>query len=252
MLYKAKELNNHQMNASDGEIGKVKDLYFDDRYWTVRYLVANTGNWLTGRTVLISPYALDGVDPEEKQINVKLTMKEIEKSPSLEADKPVSRQYEQSYYGYFGWPGYWYGPYTWGGYYYPILPPVRSQTPSEKDKWDPDLRSTDEVRGYHLMAKDGDIGHIADFLVDDKTWAIRYLVIDTRDWLPGKHVLVSPEWMEDVNWVLREVSMDLIRDTVKQAPEYTDETVIDRDYEESLHRHYDRERYWIREEVVKM
>jgi hypothetical protein len=252
MLYKAKELNNHQMNASDGEIGKVKDLYFDDRYWTVRYLVANTGNWLTGRQVLISPYALGGVDPDDKQINVKLTIKEIEKSPSLEADKPVSRQYEQSYYGYFGWPGYWYGPYTWGSYYYPILPPVRSQTPSEKDKWDPDLRSTDEVRGYHLMAKDGDIGHIADFLVDDKTWVIRYLEIDTRDWLPGKKVLVSPEWMEDVNWARREVSMDLIRDTVKQAPEYTDETIIDRDYEESLHSYYDRERYWIREGAVKM
>lgn len=252
MLYKAKKLNNYQLKASDGEIGKVSDLYFDDRYWTVRYLVVNTGNWLTGRQVLISPYALDGVDPEEEQIKVKLTIKEIEESPSLEADKPVSRQYEYSYYSYFGWPGYWYGPYTWGGYYYPALPTARPQVPSEEHKWDPDLRSTDEVRGYDIKARDGDIGHIEDFLVDDKTWAIRYLLVDTRDWLPGKHVLLSPEWAEDVDWVLRDVAVDLTRDVIKQAPEYTDETIIDRDYEENLHSYYDRERYWIREEAARM
>jgi uncharacterized protein YrrD len=251
MLYKAKELNNYQLNASDGEIGKVKDLYFDDRYWTVRYLVVNTGSWLIERKVLISPYALDRVNADQKQINVDLTTKQIEESPSLEADKPVSRQYENAYYGYYGWPGYWYGPYAWGGYYYPVLPP-KLEPFSGKNEGDPDLRSTDEVRGYDLKAKDGDIGHVEDFLIDDKAWAIRYLLIDTRDWLPGKKVLVSPEWVEDIDWIQREVAVDLVRDAVKEAPEYTDKTIIDRDYEESLHRHYNRDGYWIREETVRM
>ena len=118
MLNKAKTLKGYKLNSRDGEIGKVKEFYFDDRHWAIRYLVAETGNWLTGRQVLISPYALVAVNKEEQNIAVDLTKKQIEDSPSLNSDKPVSLQFEQAYYGYYGWPIYWGGAYMWGPYTY--------------------------------------------------------------------------------------------------------------------------------------
>lgn len=249
MFYKTKDLTDYKLKALNGEIGKVKDVYFDDKYWTVRYLTVNTGSWLTGRKVLISPYAFLGVSPENEQISVDLTMKQIEDSPPLDADKPVSRQFEWSYYDYYGWPRYWYGPYSWGGYYY-IPRPSQTRIPvAEQNKWDPNLRSTDEVTGYSIKAQDGNIGHVEDFLIDDETWAIRYLIVDTRDWLPGKRVLVSPQWVQKVSWDNKEVAVDLEREIVKQAPEYSGK--ISRDYEEQLYKHYNREGYWERETASK-
>src|SRR5664279_5211850 len=118
MLSKANTLKGYKLDGIDGEIGKVKEFYFDDRHWTIRYLVADTGNWLTGRQVLISPHALTAADKEEQHIAVNLTKKQIEDSPSLESDKPVSRQFELSYYAYYGWPMYWGGPFMWGPYPY--------------------------------------------------------------------------------------------------------------------------------------
>ncbi|MEO8053096.1 MAG: PRC-barrel domain-containing protein, partial [Acidobacteriota bacterium] len=109
MLRKAKDLSGYKLAASDGEIGKVKEFYFDDQSWTVRYLVADTGGWLSGRQVLISPYALDPANEGRNVIPVDLTKHQIEKSPSLDSNKPVSRQYELEYYPYYGWPGYWGG-----------------------------------------------------------------------------------------------------------------------------------------------
>ena len=119
MLHTAKTLKDYTLDSLDGDIGKVKEFYFDDTYWTIRYLVADTGNWLSGRKVLISPYALRAVNKEEQNIAINLTKKQIEDSPSLDSDRPVSRHFEQAYYGYYGWPMYWSGPYMWG--YYPYL-----------------------------------------------------------------------------------------------------------------------------------
>ena len=118
MLIKAKALKGYRLHSLDGEIGKVEELYFDDRHWTIRYLVADTGNWLTGREVLVSPYALGDINTGKKDIAINLTKKQIEGSPSLETDKPVSRQFEEDYYSYYGWPLYWDGPYLWGAYPY--------------------------------------------------------------------------------------------------------------------------------------
>lgn len=259
MLYKAKGLNGDKLGASDGEIGNVKEFYFDDKYWTIRYLVADTGNWLAERKVLISPYALVDIKTDEKVINTKLTKKQIEESPSLDSDKPVSRQYEESYYGYFGWPTYWSGPYAWGPDYYPSGRRVEATpeekrrveaTPKEK-KWDPRLRSSHEVSGYHIHAQDGDIGHVDDFIIDDKTWMIRYLIVDTQNWWPGKEVLISPKWVNRVSWDEQKVFVNLNRETIKQAPEYNDEIPITRDYENRLYSHYSREGYWANEPLQK-
>jgi PRC-barrel domain. len=245
MLSKAKTLKGYKLDSLDGEIGKVKEFYFDDRHWTIRYLVADTGNWLTGRQVLISPYALVAVNKEEQHIAIDLTKKQIEDSPSLDSDKPVSRQFEEAYYGYYGWPMYWGGPYMWGSYPYIVRDREKWRKSTQGEKaWDPHLRSTHDVSGHHIQALDGEIGHVEDFIIDDETWAIRYLIIDTRNWWPGKKVLVSP-------WSESKVFVNLSRETIKQSPEYMEESPLTRDYEVKLHRYYDRQGYWIDEPISK-
>ena len=245
MLFKTKTLKGYKLDSLDGEFGKVQEFYFDDHYWTIRYLVANTGNWLTGQQVLISPYALVAAIKEEEHIAIDLSRKQIEESPPLNSDKPVSRQFEESYYGYYGWPTYWGGAYMWGSY--PYITRDRQQwemlTQSETG-WDSHLRSTDAVQGHNIQALDGEIGHVEDFIIDDVTWAIRYLIVDTKNWWPGKKVLVSPQWIESVSWEERKVFVNLSREAIKQSPEYTEESLLTRDYETGLHQHYQREGYW--------
>ena len=252
MLSKVKSLKNYELQSLDGEIGKVNEFYFDDHYWTIRYLIANTGNWLTGRQVLISPNSLIAVNKVEQYVSINLTKKQIEDSPSLDSDKPVSRQFEEAYNGFYGWPMYWGGPYMWGAYPYIVRDPEKWKEYTQVEKaWDPHLRSTHEVSGYNIQAADGEIGHVEDFIIDDETWAIRYLIIDTRNWWPGKKVLVSPQWIERVSWREQKVFVNLPRETIKQSPEYTEESLLTRDYEIGLHRHYNRQGYWIDEPVAK-
>ena len=245
MLNKAKTLKGYTLDSLDGDIGKVKEFYFDDLHWTIRYLVADTGNWLVGRQVLISPHALADVNKEEKNIAINLTKQQIEDSPSLDSDKPVSRHFEEDYYGHYGWPMYWGGPYLWGAYPYIVHDREKWSESTQAEKaWDPHLRCTHEVIGYHIQAEDGGIGHVEDFIVDDQTWAIRYLIIDTQNWWPGKKVLVSPQWIKSVSWGESKVFANLTRETLKQSPEYTEESLLTRDYEAALHRHYERPGYW--------
>ena len=163
MLSIAKTLKGYKLHGLDGEIGRVKEFYFDDRHWTIRYLVADTGNWLSDRQVLISPYALGAVNKEEQRIAIDLTKKQIEDSPSLSSDKPVSRQFEEGYVEYYGWPVYWSGPYAWGPSPYMVRDPKQRRERSHGEKaWDPHLRSTHDVSGYHIQATDGEIGHVED------------------------------------------------------------------------------------------
>jgi len=252
MLNKAKTLKGYKLNSRDGEIGRVKEFFFDDRHWTIRYLVVDTGDWLTERQVLISPYALGFVNKDEQTISVDLTRKQIEDSPSLNTDKPVSRQFEESYYGYYGWPTYWNGSHAWGPTPYIERDHEKSATSNQGGKaWDPFLRSTHDVSGHSIQATDGEIGHVEDFFVDDQTWAIRYLVIDTRNWWPGKKVLISPKWIERVSWREAKVFINLTCEAIKQSPEYPQESLLMREYETDLHRHYDRQGYWVDEPAVK-
>jgi sporulation protein YlmC with PRC-barrel domain len=252
MLVKAKTLTGYKLDSLDGEIGNVKEFYFDDQHWAIRYLVADAGNWLTGRQVLISPYALGDVIREKQRLVVELTKKQIEGSPSISSDKPVSRQFEESYYQYYGWPAYWTGTYMWGPspYIVPRREKTRSSNPGGK-AWNAHLRSTSAVSGYHIQSSDGEIGHVDDFVLDGETWAIRYLIVDTRNWWPGKKVLISPKWIESVSWDQSKVFVNLPRETVKKSPEYTEVTLLTRDYETRLHGHYNRQGYWIDESAAK-
>jgi sporulation protein YlmC with PRC-barrel domain len=246
MLSKVKTLKGYKLDSLDGEIGKVKEFYFDDHYWTIRYLVAEPGDGPSGKQVLISPYALRAVNKEEKNIAINLTKKQIEGSPTWDSDKPVSHQFEVDYYGYYGFPAYWMGPYVWGPY-----PTIERDSKKWKEvkeaekKWDPHLRSTNHVSGYHVQASDGEIGNVEDFIIDDDTWAIRYLVINTHNWWPGKKVIVSPKWIERVSWDESKVFVNLTREAIKQSPEYSEDSLLTRDYEIGLHKHYDRQGYWV-------
>ena len=252
MLINAKALLDYKLDSLDGEIGKVKEFYFDDRHWAIRYLVADTGDWLTGRQVLISPHALLAVNKENQDIAVDLTKKQIEDSPSLGSDRPVSRQFEEVFYRYYAFPTYWSGPYMWGPSPSIVRGRKNGKEPNLTEKpWDSHLRSTHDVDGHHIQAIDGEIGHVADFIIDDQTWAIRYLVIDTKNWWPGKEVLVSPRWIERVSWSESKVFVNLSREIIKQAPEYTQDSLLTREYEAGLHRHYDRPGYWVDEPVVR-
>jgi uncharacterized protein YrrD len=255
MLIKVKTLEGFKLNSRDGEIGKVKEFYFDDRHWTIRYLVAETGTWLADRQVLISPYALIAVNKPEQNIAVDLTRQQIEDSPSLDTDKPVSHQFEQAYYRHYDYPTYWGGPYSWGAFPYFVRDSEardhgekKIPTPGVKG-WDPHLRSTYSVRGHHIQTLDGELGHIEDFIMDDENWAIRYLVVDTHNWWPGKKVLIAPQWIERVSWGERKIFVNLDRETIKQSPEYTEASLITRNYEISLHGHYNRKGYWVDELV---
>lgn len=247
MLHSVETIGGYKLAATDGEIGKAKEFYFDDKYWTIRYLVADTGSWLTGRRVLISPYALVDINDTSEVVGVDLTKKQIEESPALDEATPISHQFEESYYGYYGWPMYWTGVYPWGLTPMLVRDPAQWKDPAHrsKDAWDPNLRSTHEIIGYNLQASDGEIGHVEDFVIDDITWSIRYLIIDTRNWLPGKKVLISPQWIDRVSWDDAKVYVNMPRSVVERAPEYQKDSLITRDYEEELYQHYDMDGYWV-------
>jgi hypothetical protein len=254
MLSTAKTLKGYKLDSLDGEIGKVREFYFDDRHWTIRYLVADTEYWLPGRQVLISPHALAAINGDifHPQIKIDLTKAQIKASPPLDNDKPVSRQFEEEYYGYYSWPRYWAGPYSWGSHPYIARNRVKGgEHPHAVKPLDYHLRSTHEVTGYHATANDGDIGKIEDFVIDDETWAIRYLIVATTHWWLGKKVLVSPRWIQNVSWGEQKVVFDLSRETIKQSPEYTADMPLTRDYEARLHQHYHRQGYWQAELATK-
>lgn len=233
-LRSLKEVRGFSIGATGGELGKVDDVYFDDQRWTVRYLVADVGGWLSGRKVLISPHAIVRVDSNKETVETHLTRSEVENSPPIETHRPISRRMEYEYNRYYRYPPYWAGNYTtglWGFGALPLAglePVLRSGQSPYKDGERPPpeegeevhLRSGREVTGYHVAATDDGIGHIENFLFDDDSWAIRYLVIDTRDWWPGRHVLVSPEHVERVSWPERTVHVAIARDEVEHSPEY--------------------------------
>jgi hypothetical protein len=253
MLRRTKELKGCRLGARDGELGHLKDFYFDDQAWTLRYLVADTGNWLPHRKVLISPFAVTGLhDTPHKVLEVNLTRKQIEESPSIEAHKPVSRQFEVEYSQYYGLPYYWPGPLLWGplempGAWLPVsnqpLPAANAQAKGE----DAHLRSAEELGGYEIQALDQHFGHVEQLVFDDANWAVRYVVVDTRNWWPGKRVLLSPQWISAVSWAELKVYIDLDRGVVQRAPEYHPSAPITREYEQQLFEHYSREPYWLQE-----
>ncbi len=249
MLRSLNKLIGYKIEATDGDIGSVQDFYFHDDTWTIRYLVVDTGKWLPGRLVLLSPVAITAGEPDwsNHRFPVALTKKQIEESPSAGTDRPVSRQYETELHKYYGWPVYW------GAAPLPGHTPIgraregaagRPREGEEIKEADPDLRSLQEVNGYHIQATDEEAGHVEDFIADTDAWVIRYMVVDTRNWLPGRKVLVSPEWLDGVSWHERLVKVNLAREEIKKSPEFNPSEPVNREYEVRLYDYYGRPAYW--------
>lgn len=264
MLHSLNDLKKCEIGATDGSIGHVKDVYFDDDAWVVRYLVVDTGTWLKSRKILISPMSIGHPDWAGNVLPVSINKEQVKNSPELDTDRPVSRQSEVEYLGYFGYPNYWGGVGIWGGSDYPGMLTTgvgfagQTDESRRKRKWqeenradgvrlrsaDPHLRSGTEVIGYHIHATNGEVGPVQGMLVDEKTWSIRYLVVETSDWWLGHRVLVSPRWIRAVDWATDSVVVDLTRESIKGAPPYESAARFDREHETDLYRHHARRGYW--------
>jgi hypothetical protein len=249
-LRRTKDLWEYTVGATDADIGTLHDFYFDDVKWTIRYLVVETGVILAGRKVLISPIALRKRAWGPLHIWANLTWKQVENSPSIDLHKPVSRQHEMEHHDYFGWPYYWMGESAWGSSPYPVAlakssPRKRNESRNNKPiSTDAHLRSTREVAGYHISAVGEEIGHVEDFLFDDETWEIRYVIIDTRNWWAGKRVLIRPQWIKRVSWKNRKIYLNHSRELVRKSPIWDPNQPLSRKYELQLHKHYDSAPYW--------
>jgi sporulation protein YlmC with PRC-barrel domain len=254
MLHPVSKLRGLRLAATDGTLGKVDDVYFDDASWSVRYLVVDTGSWLSDRLVLISPASAGVPDWQGRILPVNLTREQIEKSPDISTDPPVSRQKEDELAMYYGWPIYWLpgGLSDDSSAMLPMAVPFdrdapvsdAGEQPETPARGDPHLRSAREVMNYRIAAQDGGIGHVEDFLVDDQDWVVRYMVVDTTNWWPGGHVLVSPRWITEIDWTETMVAVNLLRETLRTSPPYDPASPVDRDYEERLFGHCEKPGYW--------
>ena len=239
-LRRIRDLTNLVVRATDGEIGSVQELYFDDRSWVVRYLVVETG-WLLGREILLATAAIGRIDDVNGAMEIALTKEQIERSPPIDAAKPLSREYEESYFRHFQWAPYWEpGPTTWGGSVpYPGTPPMSIDTVLPADAPEnPHLRTSKEVLGYEIRASDGAVGHVEDLVVDDEDWMVRYVEVDTKNWLPGKKVLLQTMRIDHISWLERSVIVTLARQAIESAPAYDPSQLITPDYEVQLFKHY--------------
>jgi hypothetical protein len=223
MLLNLKNICGQKLSASDGDIGKIKDFYFDDKTWAVRYLVADTSGWFTGSKVLLSPYSFGRLDADAKVLPVRLTKKQIENSPSIDEHRPVSRQFEENYNRYYGWPAYWQGDEVWGSAEYPVMTTSTSvgiPVTYEYVQWDDiHLRSAKAVHGHHIEAIDGPIGTVSGFMVDDKTWTIRELVVETGHWYAGKEIRICPSKIDRISDTESKVYVSLTIADIKRTAE---------------------------------
>ncbi len=249
MLLNLSSIRGHSIAASDGTLGSVSDVLFDDVGWMIRWLVVDTGDWLSGRKVLLPPSALGHAEPEARIFPVRLTRAEIEASPELDSHRPVSRQFEISTYDYYGWAPYWDSGYFMGGYGFAggamsMVTDTEGQRRGDElarrqhDLDEPHLRSADAVAGYYLHATDGDIGHLSDFVLEDTDWSIHYLIVDTSNWWMGQKVLISPRSAREIRWAERLIYLDVDRQKIKDSPPFDPANPVDRAHEKSMAAHY--------------
>jgi hypothetical protein len=259
MLHSLDALRHYTIGATDGDIGTVDDLLFDDQTSLVRWVVVDTGTWLSGRKVLLAPQAFGPPDHAGRRLPTSLTREQVESSPDISTHRPISRQAEAVVHDYYAWEPYWHSAppvyaYPWGGL--PLaardVEPAPGTDPVEREiearlheEEDPHLRSARDIVGYYVHASDGDIGHVEDLLYDEESRQIRYVVVDTRNWLPGRKVLVAIDWFKDINDVEQTITTSLSRVEIETSPEYDPtRTAGGGDYERRLHEHYGRRAYW--------
>ncbi|HVI88129.1 MAG TPA: PRC-barrel domain-containing protein [Dongiaceae bacterium] len=247
MLRSIEELESYPIRATDGEIGVMKDLYFDEKAWVVRYLLVETGNWLSSRRVLIPALSVGRSEWLDNVIEVTITKAQVMHSPDVDACKPASRQHETDYLAYNGYADYWGG----AGFREGLLSAgevAAGHSESDQERGEgggTHLRSAEAIAHYAMHARDGDIGHLEGLLVDVRTWALRYVIASTSNWLLGDRIVIPVKAIESVNWPDATVSLDLPRAVLKAAPRYDDEVRLDRRQEASIHRYYGQPGYWL-------
>ncbi len=246
MLRSMNEIVDYHFFAKKENIGRCKDLLFDDWWWTVRHLVADTGGWLEGHQVLISPVMIEKMDWKTRMVMVNITKDQLENCPSPSDEETVSREHEKQIFMHYGYPDYWNGTGLWGAAAYPwILDTEPVMENQEKDDGEETrenhLRSFKELKGYSIKASDGEIGHVEDFILDDETWALRYVIVDTRNWLPGgKKVMLSLNWARSVSWSESSFEMDMPKEKIEKGPEFDPEKPVNVEYETRLYDYYGR------------
>jgi sporulation protein YlmC with PRC-barrel domain len=246
MKHNVNSLVGYTISATDGELGRVNEFYFDDKTWSIRYMVVDTGGWLSGRRVLIPHSALGLTDWETKTFKVNLTMEQVRNAPDVDTQKTVTRQHEIDLFSHYGLPVYWGDIFIDGTIGMVPLPEVGEikiddgalKVP-DKPKGDQHLRSTMSVKGYDIAANDGEIGHVEDYLGDDNDWNICFLIIDTNNWLPGRKVLVSPHWINRIDWSEQKVFVNLSKELIKNSPEFDPSKHTGIDYEKDLLNYYE-------------
>jgi hypothetical protein len=257
MSRSVKEIVGYVLGAIDGDIGRCDDFLFDDRDWMVRFMVAKTAKWLPGRKVVVSPAFLGQPDWTNRRLPVRLTRQQIEDSPPLDEHAPVSRAYEIGYWRHYSQPPYSgvgslppYGPGPGGFGSYPWPAEVLSPTPEPTtgteipERKEELLHSVEEVLGYGIAATDREIGQVNDFILDDQAWTLRYLVVDTGYWLPGRKVLVSTSWLGSIDWAEQRLHVELDAESIRNGPEFDPTKPLDRRYEIEIHDYYGRPYYW--------
>lgn len=244
MLWSIKSLRGYVIDATDGEIGKTEDFLLDAQHWIISYVIVKTGKWLLGRKVLLSPIAFHQPDWASHRFPVDLSQKQVKNSPAFNQEKPISRQYQKELHDYYDWPYYW----AMKSSLHPVpIPPV---APDMSDKAargqkgkTSDLRRMQEVIGYHIQATDDEVGHVEDFIVEDELWMIRYVVIDTKNWGPGKKFLIPPTSIQQIVWDKKKVYLTLSTQQIREGLEYDPSEPVNRQYEVRLYDYYGRPKY---------
>lgn len=252
MLLGTNDLRGMSIHATDGDLGKADDFYFDDQDWTIRYVVVDVGSWIESRKVLISPISIPTIAPDLNRLMTSLTKEQVRDSPDWETEKPISRRYEELFADYYKYPYYWGGPALMGYAPYFMItgthasgdPPSAERISDIKAEIEQThLRSERAVNGYTLEAHEGEIGAVADFIFHEQSWRMDYLVIDTGRWLPGRKVLISPRWIESIDWKSSKIKAQLTREAIRNAPAYENPKMITRDYEARLFAYYGKSGY---------
>lgn len=265
MLRSMHDLEDYTIAATDGDIGEVKDFYFDNEAWVIRYFVVETGEWLASRKVLITPFSIQHPEWALRRMHVAITKEQIKNSPDIDTDKPVSRQHEMQYLGYYGYPYYWGRAGMSNAGIYPAgfgLPGGQVQEEHAREESvkaerarhaddDPHLRSCKAVIGYHIKATDGEVGHVESLLINEETWAIQYLVVNTSNWWLGHKVLIAPEWIDEIRWLDKTVTVELDCASIKASPPYESSQQLNRERESNLYNHYGLTGYWLIETVIE-
>jgi hypothetical protein len=250
MLWNASAIKGFNIQGTDGLIGTVSDLLFDDKTWQTKWLVVHTGLWLFGRKILLPLEALGTPDEDARHVSVHLTQQQIKDSPDVDTDLPVSRHVEAHVYNYYDQNPYWRSGFSPMGVvpqdtliFMPRMgidgdPRYHPGTDAVPDDGDPHLRSVNAVTGYHIEATDGAIGHVEDFLIDDADWRVMYVTVDTKNWLPGQRVVISPQSVREIDEMTRSVFLNVDREKIKASPPYDPEMAEDGPFNDRFHKYF--------------